>query len=367
MSSENYRERRIKNWCVTITLHQAGQDHSQLFNETDKKEIHYGVWQEEKGDNSTVTNPIGYKHIQAYVEFLQPKTFKQATEYFGTDAHIEIPKKCRAACINYCKKEDTRVSGPWEYGDVTAKNQGRRTDMEDIKERLDRGCSVSDVAADHFASWCRYRKSFDEYISAVRKPLVQGRERDGVTKPHVVVVWGSPGSGKSRWAYMRDPSAYRPLYRGKGESNFWERYRGEKCVVFDDFTDQQLSLQEFCQLCDPYPRLLNVKFGSADLRAEEFIFTSNYDPAGWWNVPEAEEMLPQVHRRIDHVINLEKTSSGAYDSVVFTPCKQCSGWEDLNLTPDPQPAPASPLRFLLDAMEKDERNFENIVDLTGLR
>lgn len=361
--SENFRERRIKNWCVTITLRQAGQDHSHLFSEADKDDIHYAIWQEEKGDNSTVTNPIGYKHIQAYVEFQRPRTFQSATEYFGTDAHIEIPKKCRQACINYCKKEDTRVSGPWEYGDVTAKCQGRRTDMEDIKERLDSGSTVSSIASDHFASWCRYRKAFDEYIATCREPFKAGRDRDGVSPIHVIVVWGSSGTGKSRYANLHDPTAYRPIFKKPNDSSFWERYRGENCVVFDDFTDRQLALQEFCQITDPYPVLLNCKFGSTRLKATEFIFTSNVDPTYWWNSSDAEEALPQVHRRIDHVVNLEKTSDGKFQSVCFTPCKKCSGWEHISATPVAQEG-IDALADLLVELNEENNKKENVIDLT---
>lgn len=357
----SFRQRRIKNWCITITLRQAGQDHSQLFTEADKDDIHYAVWQEEKGNNSTVTNPIGYKHIQGYVEFQQPRTFDQATEYFGPDAHIEIPKKCRQACISYCKKEDTRVSGPWEYGDPTAKRQGQRTDMEDIKESLDRGATVSSIASDHFSSWCRYRKSFDEYIELLR-PFKPGRDRDGQSPIHVIVVWGSSGTGKSRFASLHDPTAYRPIYKRRDDTSFWERYRGENCVVFDDFTDSQLSLQEFCQITDPYPVLLNAKFGSARLKATEFIFTSNVDPTYWWNSRDAEEALPQVHRRIDHVFNLEKTSTGAYQSVTFTPCKKCSGWENIDAAPvEPNEENISDL---LDEITRQNVMEKHVIDLS---
>jgi len=137
--------------------------------------------------------------------------------------------------------------------------------------------------------------------------------------------------------------------------------------VFDDFTDSQLSLQEFCQLTDPYPRLLNVKFGSTGLKAREFIFTSNVDPTYWWNTRDAEEALPQVHRRINHVIHLEKTTAGEFKSVTFTPCPQCSGWDNVSASPVEQVD--NEIFSLLDALEQervdDKIKDKDVIDLTN--
>lgn len=341
--------RRIKNWMVTLPVQQAGQDHSKLINEKDEEEVHYAVWQEEKGDNSTTTNPLGYRHIQLYIEFTRPRTFDQAKEFLGEQAHIEIPKKVRQACINYCKKEDTRVTGPWEFGDVNEKNQGKRSDLDEIKYALDTGSSTANIAANHFSSWVRYRKSFDEYRNVIAP------QRDGESAPHVIIVWGAAGLGKSRWAFLRDPKAYRAMPGKRGQVFWFDRYTGEDTVVFDDFTDDQCSLQEFCRWCDPYPLMVQTKGSTANFRPREIIFTSNQDPDTWWN--SSGEMVPQVYRRTDHVIKLESGGDGRFPQVCFTPCEKCTGWEKVRI--ERQKAEVE-IVDLLSHVDPHE-----IIDLTG--
>jgi len=339
---------------VTLPANQAGDDYTELLTEHDKEEVHYAVWQLEKGANGTEANPAGYRHIQLYIEFTRPRTFEQAKNFLGEQAHLEIPKKVRKACIAYCKKKDTRVAGPWEFGDESAKQQGKRSDLDEVKHALDSGVDVKTISDTNFSSWCRYRKSFDEYVANIR-----GVERDGIAAPHVIVVWGSSGCGKSRWAFMRDPSAYRAM-PGKEQTMWWERYAGQNCVVFDDFADDQLSLQEFCRICDPYPCLVPVKQSSAPLRAHEFIFTSNIDPATWWHRRDAEEALPQVFRRIDHIVHLGAPRNGVngekiYEAVSFTPCKKCSGTNFPVLPEDLEVA------NLLNELENEKNS---VIDLT---
>lgn len=349
-------DRRIKCWMVTFPATEDN-DYTELFTEYDKDEVHYAVWQLERGDNKSTQNPCGYLHVQLYIEFTRPRTFDQAKIFLGASAHIEIPKKVRKACIAYCKKRETRVAGPWEFGDVNAKNQGKRSDLDEIKDQLDHGADVRSLANDHFGSWCRYKRAFDDY--AATRDVKVGPQRDGTRQPHVIVVYGSSGSGKSRWAFLRNPSAYRAM-PGKDASRntyYWERYGGQDCVIFDDFTDDQLSLQEFCRITDPYPLLVPCKGASVDFRASEIIFTSNVDPIKWWNVRDAEEMLPQVHRRVDHVINLEKTHDGKFQSVCFTPCKKCSWGDDISLPPVEG-------NEGIDALLKEIEKQDNVIDLT---
>lgn len=312
--------RRIKNWFVTIPVREAGLDHSKLLGPEDIEKVDFAVWQEEKGVASTAENPQGYRHIQLYIEFAKPHTFEQAKEFLGADAHIEIPKKVRAACILYCQKEETRVSGPWTFGDVNQKQQGKRNDLDEIQGYLDAGGDIKEVEKRWFGQWCRYSKSFNAYHANLC-----GTRRDGITSPHVIVVWGDAGSGKSRWAFMRDSYAYWKMPGNRNSQSWYDRYQGQSTIVFDDFTDDQLSLAEFCRLCDPYPMLAQTKGSTVDIRATEIIFTSNVRPEEWWQSRNSEEMLPQVNRRVDHVVNLKKKHDGEWESVCFSPCKKCCG------------------------------------------
>lgn len=60
----------------------------------------------EKGKEGTL-------HIQAYVEFKNARYFSALKKEFPR-AHLEKPEN-NLKCYNYCKKEDTRIEGPWLF------------------------------------------------------------------------------------------------------------------------------------------------------------------------------------------------------------------------------------------------------------
>lgn len=52
-------------------------------------------------------------------------TFSSFTKYFKGRAHVEAAVKCSDAS-KYCKKDDTRQAGPWEYGQEPQWNEDRK-------------------------------------------------------------------------------------------------------------------------------------------------------------------------------------------------------------------------------------------------
>ena len=55
-------------------------------------------------------------HYQGYAEFSQQMTLKKLQEWLPS-VHFEKRFGNQAQAIAYCTKEDTRVDGPWEYGE----------------------------------------------------------------------------------------------------------------------------------------------------------------------------------------------------------------------------------------------------------
>ena len=49
--------------------------------------------------------------------------------------HLEQARATRAKARDYCRKEDTRIDGPWEHGDFDAGGQGKRNDILTIWDR----------------------------------------------------------------------------------------------------------------------------------------------------------------------------------------------------------------------------------------
>lgn len=75
----------------------------------------YLVYQSEKGANGT-------EHYQGYVEFHKKVTLNKAKTFLqDTRMHLEIRGQYSSAGLAsaYCMKEEGRLDGPWEYGEIS--------------------------------------------------------------------------------------------------------------------------------------------------------------------------------------------------------------------------------------------------------
>lgn len=105
--------RKHTHWIITLnnpnqfTLHGLWESRG--------ADMHYLCGQLEEGQNGTT-------HIQAYLQLKKDQRASYVRDMFLGLAHIEW---CRDndACRRYCMKTETRVGGPWEFGQVK-KNKG---------------------------------------------------------------------------------------------------------------------------------------------------------------------------------------------------------------------------------------------------
>lgn len=83
--------------------------------------LHFAVWQLEEAPTT------GKKHVQAYIVFTQDRTIKTMQKLYP-GAHIEKARSSCAACVKYCQKEETRVSGPYLIGKMPEKATEKRSE-----------------------------------------------------------------------------------------------------------------------------------------------------------------------------------------------------------------------------------------------
>lgn len=76
-------------------------------------DVAYVVWQKEI---CPTTNRL---HYQGYIEFVGKKSYKWVQENCEglESAHFEVRRGSQAEARRYCMKEDSRVDGPWEFGE----------------------------------------------------------------------------------------------------------------------------------------------------------------------------------------------------------------------------------------------------------
>jgi hypothetical protein len=227
----------------------------------DQPDIRYLVFQCEEGENGT-------PHIQGYVEFKAVWRFSRVKRLVSpvVGAHIEMARGSGAQNRAYCTKEESRVSGPYEFGVMAA--QGRH-DLTKLKTLIDEGASEKCLWETSFGSMVRYYRGILQYR------MVVAPQRNFVTE--LIFCFGVPGTGKSRWAYENHPGAY-----WKQPSHWWDSYNGEETVVLDDFYGW-LPYHDVLRLADRYPLLVETKGGQVNFCAKRIIMTSNARPLELWS------------------------------------------------------------------------------------
>lgn len=258
----------------------------------------YAAWQHEVGDQGT-------HHIQGLVVLTRRVTLITVKKVL-TRAHWEIMRGTIEQAVKYCSKDDTRKpdTEPMSWGTMPTSSQGTRTDLGQIKEKLDAGASEQAIADEHFGSWVRYNRSFREY-KRIKTP-----DRDFKTETTIIV--GPTGTGKSSYAQSL-PDTY-----WKQNSQWWDGYTGQDTVVMDDFYGW-IKFDEMLRLMDRYPLLVQTKGGQVQFRSHSLILTSNSLPSEWYRkvIESSKSSFPAFCRRVDHWIfmgpNSNKLEAGNWE------------------------------------------------------
>jgi len=261
-----------RNWCVTA--YGPSVETLVSYVKTEPSELTYAVLGEEKCPTT------GRLHGQGYFQFAQKKRMRFCQQ--RAKASWLIARGTAAQNRTYCTKEGKILV---EYG--TPVEQGRRTDLEHVRDLIKEGKPDSDV--------------FDAVPSAMRLNL--SRVRQAYMKPinrPVEVQWlyGPGGTGKTRRADDENPDAFWvPI--PQGESVWFDGYNGEKTIVIDDFS---IGASLFKRVCDRYPLRVPTKGGHVAALWTKVVVTSNYRPEEIYSDHRDWDAIRRRITLLEHVI-----------------------------------------------------------------
>lgn len=278
---------RGKRWVFTIN--NPSEDESIAW---DPEQFEYLGYQRERGEQGT-------EHYQGFVVFRQRKRLAQAKQLLGERAHLELARGTNEQCRAYVTKVDTRVAGPWEFGELRG-GQGTRTDLAKVVTAAREKRTLLEVVEEFPAESVKYLKNLKE-IRALAPAPVRAAVR-------VFVLWGPTGTGKTYAAFNRFPTIYRPIY---GDKKLWfDGYEREEAILLDEF-DGQIPIAAMLQLLDPYPLKVEVKGSSGWAFWTTVVITANHHPDDWyrgWQVTNERSMA--LMRRFSAIIHFDTREGG---------------------------------------------------------
>ncbi|AJC52525.1 replication-associated protein [Bromus-associated circular DNA virus 2] len=228
--------------------------------------ISYLIYQRERG------NDTHREHWQGYAESINPKGWCIRTwqcELSSHNAHIECRKGTQSQAIEYCRKEETRLSGPFEFGEAKASKKRKGDDTDNVyREAGETASSAADylriVAAGDPKGFAKSFNSikacaehlfpeevFPPYVAPpwcnkgwkLTADLVKWVEQELPRKdrPKCLVLVGPSRLGKTQWARSLGRHMY---WRGMTNVTHWDS--AAKYLIFDDiewkFIPQKKSL-----------------------------------------------------------------------------------------------------------------------------
>lgn len=274
------------NWCFTLNNYtEAERDEivgSAAGMESPFKYIVFGY---ELGESGT-------PHLQGYFQLRKKVRLSGVKKLPGLSrAHFEPARGDVQSNQIYCKKEGNF----FESG--TPIHPRQRSDLSAVKEILDAGGSIADVARDQFESYVRYERSFLSYINLTSQPRKW--------RTQVVWFWGATGSGKSYGAHQEAHGLSNGDYCVLADNSlkWFHPYRANRVVVLDDYAGEA-AITLLLRLWDPYPMQVPIKGGFVNWCPRIMYVTSNQPPCSIF-YQSNQEHIKAACRRIDLIVNFQ--------------------------------------------------------------
>lgn len=280
---------RFRNVCITLN--------NPTFSPDEFKErllslgVSYYVFQVEHPEGGT-------RHFQAYIELNGQKSLSRLQAAIPR-GHFESRRGSSKQASDYCKKEESRVDGPWEYGTLSA--PGKRNDLAAAVE-IFREKGMAGLIAEEPTAYVKYHRGFEKL--AFKALLGQTRE-----VPEVWFLYGPPGCGKTRRAFAECESRVGGSYgldfvKLCLADGWFDGYLGQPAVILDDLdgNKSKISLARLLQVLDIYPTLVPIKGDHVPFVSKLVLVTSNYHWSEWYDFTDRAAQYPALVRRFTRVL-----------------------------------------------------------------
>lgn len=208
----------------------------------------------------------GYLHYQGAMFLINRKRYAWIQENI---VHFEYLKPQKGSPIQawaYGSKLETRVEGPWSFGECPQEADQRKRWTE----------FIANAEAGNFDIIKQQEPSQYVLYYATMKRIYSDTPKMPPDLPARCGKWfwsTKPGTGKSTTARSIDPNSF---YCKAANIN-WDSYRGEKVVVIEDLDKRHEWLGYHLKIWgDKFAFKAKVLYSTMNIRPEQIIVTSNY-------------------------------------------------------------------------------------------
>lgn len=268
--------KKSRNWFYTLN-----NPEDKDIKEHKEMKCSYHVFQKEVGKKGT-------PHLQGTIVFKNAKTFGGMKKLMPK-AHLRPVKNlCRA--IAYCRKEKTRVDGPWEIGEEPS--QGARTDLNLLKvDIVEKKRKLEDIILEEPIMYHQYGRTLEKIQDIAMNRNIRTQMTQGIW------IYGRTATGKSEQAH----EGYNPEthYKVPLEDNgWWDGYKQQEIVIMDDFRGQ-IPYDQLLRILDKYPYSVKRRHREPiSFTSKTVIITCSQHPADIYHNRAEKDSIEQLLRRL---------------------------------------------------------------------
>lgn len=244
---------------------------------TPKRSLTYIVIQIEMAPTS------GQLHVQGAISLSQPTRLMMMKKFLPT-AHWEQARDWNRL-VAYCKKEESRVAGPWEWGSPPS-GQGSRTDLKLASAMIQSGSTMKTIAQQMPEVIVKYHKGL-LYLKSLQ-------EQSKYKPKKVGLFYGMTGSGKTLTAHEELDDLYTVF---DIKTPWFDGYQGESSVLMDECGIGMMNYNYLKRILDGYRMDVPIKGGSVAWTPDTIILTSNIPLEEWYPFIPKEDLWA-LERRI---------------------------------------------------------------------
>lgn len=329
---EKKSKKMPRNQCFVGTLNFSDEEvtkgeaffkafHEKFANKMNKKTTAvFYAGQVENGDKEN------RPHIQFFLHTPKKTDYVALNKKMWSRAHLDIQRGDNAANMRYCCDKDNKEKPTARYQitfgtpvsdvDRNMSLQGRRTDLEKLVSKCCEAGSLVPAFQENKTLYMQYHRGLQAAV-AMHQRINQPKWRELTVR----CVIGPAGAGKSR--LVRDEACgevYPVPTPTAAQTKWFDNYKGEKAILFEEFEDSLWSCQYINQICDGYKMEVPVKGAFVPALWTEVWFTSNIHPRGWWKTTDPL-ILNGFRRRVKDIIEFELPVGGV-PQIPFPPSRK---------------------------------------------